>query len=192
MPDLQPLLADLTSDDDQRAETAVHALAELGETALSGLLELLENPEPDVRWWAIRALAGLPHPQAASRIQANLHDPDPAVRQCAALGLSHQPNPAALPELIDLLAAADRLLARLAADALIALGSPAVPALLEKLANTSPAARVEAARALALIADPAAIPGLFAAWEQGSALLQYWAEAGLERMGVGMQFFTPE
>ncbi len=192
MPDLQPVIADLTSGDDQRAEAASLALADLGEAALPALLDISENPDPDVRWWAIRALAGVPHPQAASRLQSGLHDPDPAVRQCAALGLNKQPCAEAIPSLIRLLGDSDRLLARLTADALIALGSPAVPALQEMLANATPAARVEAARALALIADPVSIPTLFAAWEDGSALVQYWVEHGFENMGVGMQFFKPE
>jgi len=58
--------------------------------------------------------------------------------------------------------------------------------------NSSPqAARLEAARALALIADQRAIPSLFQALDGESALLEYWANEGLERMGVGMAFFIP-
>jgi hypothetical protein len=36
-----------------------------------------------------------------------------------------------------------------------------------------------------MIGDTRAVPGLFEALE-GSALQEYWAEEGLERMGVGM------
>jgi HEAT repeat protein len=52
-------------------------------------------------------------------------------------------------------------------------------------------ARLEAARALASIGDTRAIPALFDALDD-SALLEYWANEGLERMGVGMCFFSPE
>jgi HEAT repeat protein len=54
-----------------------------------------------------------------------------------------------------------------------------------------PAARIQAARALALIGDTRAIPELFNALDGDSALLEYWAGEGLEKMGVGMVFFTP-
>ena len=53
-------------------------------------------------------------------------------------------------------------------------------------------ARLEPAPALALIGDPSAIPALFAALDEGSALLEHWASQGLERMGVGMKFFIAD
>jgi HEAT repeat protein len=55
----------------------------------------------------------------------------------------------------------------------------------------SPHARREAARSLAAIGDPRAVPALYEVLEDDSALLVYWAEQGLERMGVGMAFFKP-
>jgi len=192
MPKLQSLIANLKSGDDQVAENSVESIAALGETALPALFGLLDSPNPEERWWALRALAVIPHPQVPARLQRALHDPDLAVRQCAALGLSQQPAAEAIPELIILLDDRDRLLARLGGDALIASGDQAVSTLIETLENGSHPAKIEAARALALIGDKNSIGALFKAWQEGSAIIQHWAEEGLNRMGVGMQFFTPE
>jgi len=189
---LASLIANLTSGDDQLAEAAVEQIAAWGEIALPALFDLLNSPDPEKRWWALRTLASIPHPDVPPRLGEGLHDPDPAVQQCAALGLSRQPWAEAIPDLIVFLVDEDRLLARLAGDALIALGSPAILPLGETLKNGSQRAKIEAARALALIGDKSAIPALFQAWQEGSALVQYWAEEGLDRMGVGMQFFAPD
>ena len=94
-------------------------------------------------------------------------------------------------KLVEAISDGDPLLASLAADALVAIGGPAVPYLLEVMGNGSHSARLHAVRALALIGDDRAIPALFAALDQYSAVMQYWAEQGLERMGVGMVFFKP-
>ena len=63
--------------------------------------------------------------------------------------------------------------------------------LLEALQEVDPATRLEAVRALAMIADPRAISALFSLLDSNSSLMAYWAEFGLERMGVGMIFFKP-
>ena len=190
-PDQAILLNQLTSGDDQRAEAAALALAELGPQVLPALQDLLHSPDPDARWWANRILAELDSPQAASLLIESLQDTDIAVRQCAALALSYRPQEAAVAQLIVALDDPDHLLARLAADALVAAGAMAVPALLEVMQAGNQAARLEAVRALALIADTRAIPTLFTALDEDSALIEYWADEGLQRMGVGMTFFKP-
>lgn len=133
----------------------------------------------------------IPHPEVPPRLQDALEDLDPSVVQCAALGLSQQPSAEAIPNLITLLGDEDRLTARLAGDALIAIGTESVPKLIETLENGSQPTKIEATRALAFIGDNNAIPSLFKAWQDGSTMIQYWAEEGLDRMGVGMQFFKP-
>jgi HEAT repeat protein len=185
------LLNQLTSGDDQIAEAAALALADLGAHILPSLQALLHSPDPEARWWANRTLAELDSPQAHSLLVESLQDADLAVRQCAALALSYRPSEAAVKPLIALLANPDHLLARLAADALVACGGPAVPALLDVMQTGLQAARLEAVRALALIGDTRAIPVLFTALDEDSALIEYWADEGLSRMGVGMTFFKP-
>lgn len=191
MYDQQKLLSELLSGDDRRAETAARQLASHGESAIPALRDLLASVDPETRWWALRSLAEIKHPQVPPLLLTSLHDPDPAVRQCAALALRQQPTPKAVPELIACLDAEDRLLAHLAADALIAAGPQAVPALLETMQNGPQPARLEAVRALALLEDQRAIPVLFHALDDESALVTHWADEGLQRMGVGMVFFKP-
>jgi len=190
-PDQASLLNQLTSGDDQRAEAAALALADLGAKILPPLQSLLQSPVPETRWWATRALAELDMPQVVPLLIKSLQDKDTTVRQCAALALSFRSHDTAVAYLIPVLNDPDRLLAHLAADALVATGEAAVPALLEVMQTGLQAARLEAVRALALIGDTRAIPTLFTALDEGSALLEYWADEGLQRMGVGMTFFKP-
>ncbi len=191
VPELEALLAALTSADEQRAEAAVSPLVALGESALLPLLKMLDSADPDHRWWALRALATFDDDRARVALTRALQDPAPAVRQCAALGLRHRPSPQAIPALVAALADRDRLLARLAGDALGALGERALPALSEAARNEDPAVRIEAVRALALAQIKEAIPVLFDALQDASTLVCYWAEEGLTRLGVGMVFFKP-
>lgn len=190
--DLKRLLADLISDDDVRAVAAVDALSALGNMALPSLLKMLQETDPNRRWWAIRVMSAIPDPIVPVQLRKALCDPDYTVRQCAALGLSQQPSIDSIPDLINTLNDRDRLVARLAADALIAIGGPAVTDLIQTLETGLQPSKIEAARALAVIGDTRAIPAMFAAWEDGSALIRHWVEQGFERMGVGMRFFQPE
>jgi HEAT repeat protein len=198
---IQDLLAALASGDDAQPEVA--ARAEAAATGLSGLdpalqpqalaalQALLSTPQPDHRWWAARALAALPGPEITPLLLQALEDEDAPVRQCAALGLRQRPDPGAVAGLVLALDDPDPLVRRLASQALEATGGEAVPRLLEVMAGGSHPARLEAARALAGIGDTRAVPALFEALD-GSALLEYWANEGLERMGAGMSFFVPK
>ena len=189
---IQDLLSDLTSDDDVRSVAAVDKISALGKDVLPVLFEMLNDPDPNKRWWAIRVLSTIPDPEVPEKLRGALRDPDYTIRQCAALGLSQQPTAESIPDLIAILNDDDRLVARLAADALIAIGGPTVTDLIDVLENGPPPCQVQSARALAVIGDTRAIPAMFAAWEDGSALIRHWIEEGFERMGVGMQFFLPE
>ncbi len=189
--DPQTLLGELQSGDDDRSERAVHRVAELGERMLPLLLEQLQSQEPDQRWWATAALTHIDREEARKALLKSLGDHDSAVRQCAAFGLRRHPYVDAIPTLLDLLGDQDRLLARLAADALAALGECAVSPLTEALRSEDAAVRIEAARALAAIDDPSTIAPLFTALDDDSSLVTHWAEEGLQRRGVGMVFFKP-
>jgi HEAT repeat protein len=191
MDELAELLAQLSSGDDAQAELACLHLAELGSTAADPLLKLAASPNPEIRWWALRTLTELPAEQSVPALLGALEDPDPAVRQCAALGLQQHPSPQAIPALIQAMTDRDSLVVRLAANALAATGGDAVPPLLELMQNGPSKASLEAARALALIGDVRSIPAMFQALDGDSLLLEYWANEGLERMGVGMVFFKP-
>ena len=188
---LHELLLELTSGDDPRAEAAALAIGAYGSQAVAILAPLLHSGDADHRWWAVRGLAELPGEVAGEYLIQALKDPDPAVRQCAALGLSRNAADAAVPALVEAMSSEDALLVRLAANALASIGAQAVPALLNILEGEGGPVRMEAARALAHIGDHRSIPALFKALDEDSALLEYWANEGLERMGVGMVFFKP-
>lgn len=189
--EIQSLLEQFSSGDDTRAEGALHALAQHGAGVLTPLLKQLQSEDVDQRWWATAALALIDHPDAKRALIAGLDDLDVSVRQCSAFGLRHQPDPEAIPPLIRCLADPDRLLARLAADALGAIGEAALSPLTAALRSAQPAVRSEAARALSKMDDPSVIPPLFAALDDPAPLVVYWAEHGLTRLGVGMTFFDP-
>ncbi len=189
--ELSTLVAELTSGDDVRAEAAANRLPEFGEAGLVVLRSLLTDPSPDVRWWAVRALVEYSGCQTNPLIISALGDTDQAVRQCAILALHQCPDESAVGALISMMFEDDSLTARLAANALIAIGAPAVSALISLLNDSPPRQRLEAVRALAMIGDQRSIPVLFNALDEDSALMEYWANEGLERMGVGMMFFKP-
>jgi HEAT repeat protein len=188
---LLALLSELTSGEDERAEAAVPKLAALGAQVLPALGELLRSPNAGERWWAVRTLAEVSDPQVPGFLEQMLEDADAGVRQCAALALRQRPAPGAIPGLLKLMGGEDILASRLAGDALIAQGEAAVPALLEIMQNGPQAVRLEAVRALARIGDQRSIPALCAALDEDSALMDYWASEGLERMGVGMILINP-
>lgn len=189
--DVNKLVEKLTHGDDQQAEAAVRDFAAHGPRVIPDLGDLLSASDPNLRWWATRALAEVEDPRVPALLGSSLHDADSAVRQCAALALRRQPYLQAIPDLIALLDHEDRLLARLAADALIAAREAAVPALLEIMQNGAQRARLEAVRVLALIGDQRSIATLYAALDDPSSLIEYWADEGLERMGIGMVFYKP-
>lgn len=191
MEDLQVIIGELLGGDDERAEAAVGLLTPFGESALEALRPLLSAAQVDQRWWATRALAEISHPGVVPLLVEALKDEEPAVRQCAALGLAQHPDEGVVNALVQALSDSDSLTARLAANSLVRIGAETVLALLDRMQNGAPAEGLEAARALALIGDQRSIPALFHALDSDSALLEYWANEGLERMGVGMAFFKP-
>lgn len=199
MKTLENLLDDLTSGDEARAEGAVTPLVALGEDAVPALLDLTRSPDVDSRWWALRVLACSPHLQTGWLVPF-LNDPAPEVRQCAALGLAGKPDGSAVEPLIRALSDEDSMVASLAANALVQTGNAAVPSLIETVkrrpepleGNGSQIQRVHALRALAEIRDHRAIPVMMNVMQEDSALLQHWAQEGLERLGLDMVYIKPQ
>ena len=187
---LQGLLTDLTSGDESRAERSVPALIELGEEAIPALLDLTKSPNADFRWWALRVLAASPHSSTGWLIRF-LDDPAPEVRQCAALGLAEKADEVATESLVRAMNDEDAMVCNLAAHALVEIGKPAVPSLIEAVRDESQAVRIHAIRALAEIKDYRAIPVLMQVIEEDSAALGYWAKEGLERLGLDMVYLKP-
>ncbi|MGB8981132.1 MAG: HEAT repeat domain-containing protein [Anaerolineales bacterium] len=192
MSSLQDLLSDLTGGSETRAEAAVHALIELGEDALPSLLELTRSADVDQRWWGLRVLAQWPHDaRQAGWLVPFLKDPAREVRQCAALGLAIRPDENAVRPLIEVLSDPDGMVNSLAVNALVKIGSAAVPSLIEVMKGAPQSTRIHALRALAEIRDHRAIPIMMKVMEEDSALLQHWAKEGLERLGLDMVYIKP-
>ncbi len=192
MTTLEKLLTDLASGDEERAESAVAPLVELGQDAIPALLNLTRSPDTDSRWWALRTLAQSPLCRTEWLVPFLMNDPAPEIRQCAALGLAGKADESATQPLVDALSDADGMVGSLAATALVNIGSAAVPALIETVKNGTRSARILALRALAEIKDHRAIPIMMKVMEEGSSLLQYWAKEGLDRLGLEMVYIKPE
>ena len=190
MDSLKSLLHDLTSGDEVRAERAVIALIDLDQEAIPALLDLVKSPTSDSRWWALRTLAQSPHSRMEWLIPF-LHDPSPDVRQCAALGLATRPDESAIQPLVQALSDEDGMVCNLVVQALIKIGTAAVPSLIEAVKTGSQSARIHGLRALAEIRDHRAIPVMMQVMEERSVLLQYWAKEGLERLGLDMVYLKP-
>jgi HEAT repeat protein len=188
---LQNLLDDLTGGDEERAEQAVSGLVELGEEAIPSLLDLTRSDDVDSRWWAIRTLAGSPLCRTEWLIPFLTNDPAPEIRQCAALGLAGKPDESATQPLVQALSDEDSMVSSLAANALVKIGSAAVPSLIEIVTNGKQSARIHALRALAEIKDHRAIPIMMKVMQEDSALLQHWAKEGLDRLGLDMVYIKP-
>lgn len=187
---MQDLLYALTSGDDARAEESIPALVELGAKAIPALLDLTRATDVDSRWWAVRALAAFPEVQPEGLIPL-LRDSSPEVRSAAALALCNHPHESAVGELIHTLADEDSLTAGLAGNALALIGAPSVPSLLEVMENSPAGVKILALRALAEIRDHRAIPLMMKCLSDDSALLRYWAQEGLTRLGLDMVYVKP-
>ncbi|MBI3165401.1 MAG: HEAT repeat domain-containing protein [Anaerolineales bacterium] len=181
---------ELTSGDDDRAENAIPAIVRMGAAAILPLMELSRSDDPDSRWWAVRALAASPHTRTSDLIPF-LGDSNPEVRSAAALGLSHHPGAEALPALIQTLGDSDPLTAGIAANALVKLGKPAVESLIAAAGEGDPRIRILALRALTELKDHRAIPVMMKCSEDDSAVLGYWAQKGLELLGLDMVYIKP-
>jgi HEAT repeat protein len=195
---MHELLAELTSGDDARAENSIPAILELGMAAIPELVKLTQAGEVDSRWWAVRALAASPLTRTDDLIPL-LSDSAPEVRAAAALALCNHPHENAVTALIKTLSDEDPLTAGLAGNALVKIGSPSVPSLLEVMNDrvepgqnkASTSSRIIALRALSEIRDHRAIPVMMKSLSEESAVLQYWAQEGLEKLGLDMVYLKP-
>ena len=182
------VLDELFSGDDERAQAAA---SQATADCLPALRAALAGNDPDRRWWAVAALAHVPDERATELLSGAASDPDPDLRAAAIHALGYRAAPESVAPLVRALSEPSDYVARLAADALIRIGRPAVPDLIEALMNDPhPRVRAGAARALAFSADPAAIPALFGALEDESLLVQHWVDEGLDKLGVGQVYFS--
>jgi HEAT repeat protein len=187
VPSLEPLLEDLISGDETRAENAAAQLGQMGGSVLPALGALLKSSDADQRWWAVRTLAQMPDGNGDYFIGA-LQDVSAEVRQAAALALAAHPALQAAPVLVQALSNEDAMLQTLAANALSAIGQPVVPILLDAFPGSRLSVKIHIMRVLAEVRDPRAIPVMMKAMELDSAILQHWCEIGLQQLGLDMVY----
>ena len=166
-------------------------LARSDPEARQALLEMLADPDPDIRREAIDAAADLKDAEAASAIAALFSDQDPRVRadaiQAAAkmLGkLAINDNGTAAASLAQHLADPDAEVRRRAAGALGDLKARgSMPSLLKLLEDPEGRVREEAIASLGKIGDPSAAAALKAMYRPGAGRESLEIAAALKQLG---------
>jgi HEAT repeat protein len=187
---MKDLLAELTSGDDERAENRSLQLQIWDRRPFPLLLELTRSE--DIRFPLVGCTCTC---RFASHTDFDLlpllSDSSPEVRAATALALCHHPHEDAVEALIHALADEDTLTAGLAGNALVKIGSPSVPTLLKVMDEAPTGIRIVVLRTLSEIRDHRAIPIMMKCLGEESAFLQYWAQEGLERLGLDMVYMKP-
>lgn len=189
---MQKFLDDLISGDDTRAEKSILQLIEFGEAAIQPLVDLTHSTDANIRFWAVRALSASPH-VLTSHLIPLLSDSMPDVRAAAALAILNHPSEEAIEALIQTLYDGDSLTASLAGNALVKIGASATAPLLKVMQEAKTNVRITAIRALSEIKDHRAIPIMMKCLndENESAVIQYWAVQGLNKLGLDMVYINP-
>lgn len=147
---LQQIVQDLKSEKRGERIKAIFAMENVKSTEVfPHLLNLLKDPDADIRGASIQILGIKAHPKSLNNMVKHLKDPSPAVRVHTAEALGHFDDVRLAPYLVALLGDDDEQLVVSAAKSLGAIGSPESAADLAKLAKDSRATvRVAAVQAL--------------------------------------------
>ena len=166
-------------------KAAAEAVARLADSSTLGALArtLKDDTDWQVRYWAANGLGKLGPPADAPLIDALSHDPEWPVRAEAARQLGAMKSRNAIGALAGNLASKDWDLADTVAQALQAIGQPAVPALRNALGHRDAAVRELAAESLGAIRDPATVNVLIASLSDTSGLVRTAAAAALGGIG---------
>jgi eukaryotic-like serine/threonine-protein kinase len=158
---LKHLVEVLKSDSDFARRAAVEVLNEIGDQdAIKDLLTTLGDGDWWVRARATDALARIGGPRVIDAILGLINDQDESIRRAAVEILNSTKDERAVQHLIAATRDSDWWVRERAADALGEIGDPrAVPALFKMLAS-EPRSIPAAARAIAKLAGPEAVPHL--------------------------------
>ena len=141
-------------------ENITAALVRVGDVALSPLIHLLGDASPAVRHGAAHALSKIGDARAVDALIDTLQDRDVTVIAKAAFALGRIGDARAIPALVRLLGHESRELQSTLASVLEGFGLPAVPPLLDALADERWQAREQAAYILGFIGSRDAVPAL--------------------------------
>ncbi|MDJ0618918.1 MAG: HEAT repeat domain-containing protein [Calothrix sp. MO_192.B10] len=150
------------------------------QAAIEQLLQLLKDPNSDVRSGAAFALGEIKSEAAIPGSIKLLEHEDPDVRNTAALALREIKSDAAIPELIKLLEHEDPDVRRDTAYVLEKIKSEAaIPGLIQLLKDETSSVRITAASALGEIKSEVAIPGLIQLLEHEDSSVRITAASAL-------------
>lgn len=130
----------------------------LGEYAMSSLIDLLQDPRPDVRHHAAHVLGKIGQDAAVDALITALSDQDHKVVLKAAVALQQIGNLKAIPALMGILGHENREVRTTLMSVLSHFGTEAVPALLETLNHERWQVREQALDILGSLGDPRAVP----------------------------------
>jgi HEAT repeat protein len=172
-------------------DEAAIALGSIGEPAIQGLIEKLEDREDTVRWRAVYALGRTGDARAVEPLISALQDRNADVRIAAARALPHGDSRTVEPFLAAL---SDRnaTVRDQAAQALVAAADVrAVEPLIERLRRDEDVdVTVHSIEALATIGDPRAVPELLSVLHDGArgSLVRATAARALGKLGAASAF----
>ena len=176
----------VTADNEAELEAAAVALGEKGERALPIIKALLQAPEADLRFWAVRSLWANGSPAAVELLIAQLTDTEDMLRSGVAFALGELRSTKAIPTLTQLLHHDFGSPGDHAADALSKIGQPAADALIAGLPAEAGLVRLRAVKALIPIECRDAIrPLIHCLNHDPGYLVRHYADVALKRMGVG-------
>lgn len=147
------------------------------------LLSAAHDKRAAIRETSVHILGLLESRVATPVLIQSLKDPVPAVRLQAAKALGRTHDPAAVPALLRTLHVADEQLGSQIFQALVNLGSVAIPALLNESASSSAWVRWYCIRALGGICDHRALPVLVHALTDTDHSVAWMAAKSLVRFG---------
>ncbi len=147
------------------------------------LISALRDARPAVRAEAIHILGIMESANAAPSLIEALQDPVPAVRLQAAKALGRVRSSLAVPALLTALRTADEQLGSQIFAALVQIGRPAVPLLLDESSSNSSWIRWHSVRALTEIRDYRALPVLVRALHDPDRSIAWLAAKGLPHYG---------
>ncbi|MBZ0285113.1 MAG: HEAT repeat domain-containing protein [Anaerolineae bacterium] len=144
-----------------------------GKRVTKEVMALLDDDTTAVRFFAAQILGGNDTPTAVQGLIRRLSDPIAVVRQAAADALGETADPAAVPALIATLSDSNPAVGEAVFNALLQIGSRAVPELVDALPNTDRDTRRDIANLLGQIGDPRAVPMLARTlWDKEPSVMQ--------------------
>jgi HEAT repeat protein len=179
--------ADLASKDPGQRREGLKALksrARDDAEARKAVLEMLGDPDPQVRAEALRSLRDILDDETVPRVMELLGDASPEVRREAIKRLSESGVTGSAPAIAEMLADQDPRVRQAAAAALGDLGArDHAPALLKALDDADPGVKGEAILAVGKLQDPAVIDQLRSRYAPGQGETSLQIALALKNLG---------